>query len=93
MAHAGRLPLVWLFLDDPVAKTLHLLNLEEFTELLDGCAPNVIACHSFVILSTLVTARYLHSKVQGLHKFHEEIGDIEAERVWLRQAIITDEVG
>jgi hypothetical protein len=69
MAHAGRLPPVWPFLDDPIAETLHLLNLEEFTELLNGCAPDVIVRHSFAILHTLVTARYLHAKVQGLHKF------------------------
>jgi hypothetical protein len=69
MAHAGRLPPVWPFLDDLVAETLHLLNLEEFTELLNGCAPDVIVRHSFAILRTLVTARYLHAKVQGLHKF------------------------
>jgi len=55
---------VWPFLDDPVAVTLHLLNLEELTKLLNGCAPDVIVHHSFAIL---VTARYLHAKVQGLH--------------------------
>jgi hypothetical protein len=69
MAHVGRLPPVWHFLDDPVAETLHLLNLEEFTELLNGCALDVIVRHSFAILRTLVTVRYLHAKVQGLHKF------------------------
>jgi hypothetical protein len=84
-------------LDDPVAETLHLLNLEEFTELLNGCTPDVIVQHSFAILRTLVTARYLHAKIQGLHQslrgVHEEIGDMEAERVRLRQAVPTDEVG
>jgi hypothetical protein len=96
MAYAGRLPPVWPFLDDPVAESLHLLNLEEFTELVNGCAPDVIVRHSFAILRTLVTARYLHAKVQGLHKelraTHMEINDLEAERVRLRQAIPTDAV-
>ena len=49
------LPPVWPFLDDPVAETLHLLNLKEFTELLNGCAPDVIVRHSFAI-------RYLHAR-------------------------------
>ena len=93
MAHAVRLPPVWPFLDNPITVTIHLLNLEEFTELLNRCAPDVIVLYSFAILRTLVTARYLHAKVQGLHKFHEEIGDMEAERVQLRQAVPTDEVG
>jgi len=57
-------------LDDPVEETLYLLNLEEFTELLNWCAD--------------VTVRYLHAKIQGLHKFlraaHEEIGDMEVDR-------------
>ena len=96
MAYAGRLPPVWPFLHDPVAETLHLLNLEEFTELVIGCAPDVIVRHFFAILCTLVTARYLHAKVQGLHKelraMHMEIGDLETEKVRLRQAIPTDAV-
>ena len=37
MAHAVRLPPVWFFLDNPITVTIHLLNLEEFTELLNGC--------------------------------------------------------
>jgi hypothetical protein len=45
------------------ADRLHLLNLEKFTELLNGCAPDVIVRHSFAILRALVTAQYLHPKV------------------------------
>jgi hypothetical protein len=37
MAHAGPLPPIWDFLDNPFAETLHLLSLEEFTEHLSGC--------------------------------------------------------
>jgi len=33
MAHAGLLPPIWDFLDKPFAETLHLLSLEEFTEM------------------------------------------------------------
>jgi len=84
MAYAGLLPPVWLFLDNPVAETLHFLNLEEFTELVNGCAPDVIVRHSFAILRTVVTACYFHAKVQGLHKelraTHMEIGNFEAEK-------------
>ena len=54
-------------------------------------------CHRSPILRTLITARYLHAKVQGLHKelrvAQEEISDMEAEKVWLRQVVPTDEVG
>ena len=42
----ANLPLVWPFLDDPVAETLYPLNLEELTELLNGCAPDVIVHRS-----------------------------------------------
>ena len=63
---------------------------------MNGCAPDVIVRHSFAILHTLVTARYLHAKVQRLHKefraTHMEIGDLEAKKVRLRQAIPTDAV-
>jgi hypothetical protein len=44
----------------------------------------LIVRNSFAILRTLVTARYLHAKVQGLQNYiraaHEEISDMELEQ-------------
>ena len=65
MTHAGRLTPIWSFLDDPVAETFFLLNIEEFIEKMNGCAPDVIVRHSFAILRTLVMARYIHAKIDG----------------------------
>ena len=43
MAHTDPLPPIWDLLDlQPAAETLHLLNLVEFTDLLNGCAPDAI---------------------------------------------------
>ena len=40
-AHASPLPPIWDLLDcQPQVETLHFLNLEEFTDLVNGCAPD-----------------------------------------------------
>ena len=64
MAHAGPLPPFWDLLDcmQPQLETLHPLNLEEFTDLVNGCAPDALLRNSFVILRMVATARYLHLK-------------------------------
>ena len=63
MAHTGPLPPIWDLLDlQPSAETLHLLNLVEFTDLLNGCAPDALVRNAFVILRVVATARYLHLK-------------------------------
>jgi hypothetical protein len=42
MAHTGPLPPIWdLLYLQPSAETLHLLSLVEFTDLLNGCAPEL----------------------------------------------------
>ena len=51
MAHTGPLPPIWDLLDlQPSAETLHLLSLVEFTDLLNGCAPDALVRNVFVIL-------------------------------------------
>ena len=42
--HAGPLPPIWDLLDcaQPQVETLHLLNLEEFTDLVNECAPDAL---------------------------------------------------
>ena len=63
MAHAGPLPPILDLLDcQPQVETLHLLNLEEFTDLVNGCAPDALLWNAFVILRMVATARYLHLK-------------------------------
>ncbi len=43
MAHTGPLPPIWdLFNLQPNSETLHLLSLVEFTDLLNGCAPDAL---------------------------------------------------
>lgn len=43
MAHAGQLPPLWPFLENPTKETLHIINLEAFTEKVnDGCAPDAL---------------------------------------------------
>ena len=69
MAHTGPFPPIWDLLDlQPSAETLHLLNLVEFTDLLNGCAPDALVRNAFVILRVVATARYLHLKSQELHE-------------------------
>ena len=85
IAHAGSLPPIWDLLDcaQPQVETLHLLNLEEFTDLLNGCAPDAL-----VILRMVATARYLHLKAQELHdaliSVHITFGDDLEEKIRLR---------
>ena len=85
MAHAGPLPPIWDPLD--CQPTLHLLNLEEFTDLLNGCAPDALVQNSFVIPHMVATARYLHLKAQKLHdaiiSAHITIGDDLEEKIRL----------
>jgi hypothetical protein len=82
MAHTGSLPPIWDLLDlQPSTETLHLLNLVEFTDLLNA----------FVILRVVATAHYLHLKSQELHEAlreaHVTIGEEADERVGLREEI------
>ena len=82
MAHTGSLPPIWDLLDlQPSAETLHLLNLVEFTDLLNA----------YVILRVVATAHYLHLKSQELHEAlreaHVTIGEEVDERVRLREEI------
>jgi hypothetical protein len=86
MAHTGPLPPIWDLLDlQPNAETLHLLSLVEFTDLLNGCAPDALVRNAFVILRMVATARYLHLKSQELRealmKAHVTIGLEADERV------------
>ena len=91
MAHAGPLPPIWDLLDcaQPQLETLHLLNLEEFTDLVNGCAPDDLLRNAFVILRMVATARYLHLKAQELHdaliNAHITIGDNLEEKIRLRE--------
>ena len=95
MAHTGPLPPIWDLLDlQPSAEILHLLNLVEFTDLLNGCAPDALVRNAFVTaryLRVVVTARYLHLKSQELHEAlreaHVTIGEEADERVRLREEI------
>lgn len=45
-------------LDQRAPPLPHLFNLEEFTEMVNRCAPNALVRISFAILRTLVTTRY-----------------------------------
>ena len=66
---ARPLPPIWDILDvQPNAETLHLLSLVDFTDLLNGCAPDALVRNAFVILRMVATARYLHLKSQELHE-------------------------
>ena len=90
MAHVGPLPPIWDLLDlQPNSETLHLLSLVEFTDLLNGCAPDALVRNAFVILRMVATARYLHLKSQELHEAlmeaHGTLGDDAEERVRLRE--------
>ena len=49
MAHTGPLLPIW--------DLLHLLNVVEFTDLLNGCAPDALVRNAFVILRVVATAR------------------------------------
>ena len=88
MAHTGPLPPIWDYLDlQPSADTLHLLSLVEFTDLLNGCAPDALVRNAFVILRMVATAHYLHHKSQELHEAlmeaHGTLGEDADERVRL----------
>ena len=91
MAHAGPLPPIWDLLDceQPQLETLHLLNLEEFTDLVNGCAPDALLRNAFVILRMVATARYLHLKHKELYdaliSAHVTIGDNLEEKIRLRE--------
>ena len=75
----------------PSAETLHFLDLVEFMDLLNGCAPGALVRNAFVILRVVATARYLHLKSQELHEAlreaHVTIGEEADERVRLRGEI------
>ncbi len=90
MAHTGPLPPIWDLLDLQLnSETLHLLSLVEFTDLLNGCAPDALVRNTFVILRMVATARYLHLKSQELHEAlmdaHGILGEDADERVRLRE--------
>ena len=92
MAHTGPLPPIWDLLDvQPSAETLYLLNLVEFTDLLNRCAPDALVRNAFVILRMIATVRYLHLKSQELHEAlmdaHETIGLEVNEKVRLREEV------
>jgi hypothetical protein len=58
MAHAGPLPPLWdLLAIQPSVEPLHLLSIVEFTDLLNGCAPDALVRNAFVILRMVATAR------------------------------------
>ena len=42
MAHTDQLPPLWPFFDDLTNETFHLIILEEFTEMVNGCAPDAL---------------------------------------------------
>ena len=84
-------------LDKRSSETLHLLSLEEFTDIVNGCAPNAITRNSFVVLRIVSIARYLQLKTQELHEAlqdaHKIIGLSKADKVLQRSANPTDKVG
>jgi len=51
------MPPIWDLLDKLSNGTLHLLSLEEFTEIMNGCAPDALVRNSFVILRIVDMAR------------------------------------
>ncbi len=62
-------PPIWDLLDhQPSAKTLQLLSLVEFTDLLNGCSHVSLVWNAFVLLRMVTTARYLYLKSQELHE-------------------------
>ena len=63
-AHYGPLPPIWDLLDKPSNTTLPLLSLEEFTGIMNRCAPNA--------LRIVCLARYLELKTQEIHEALEE---------------------
>ncbi len=90
IAHTGPLPPIWDLLDlQPNSETLHLPSLVEFTDLLNGCAPDAFVRNAIVILCMVATARYLHLKSQELHEAlmeaHGKLGEDADERVRLRE--------
>ena len=77
MAHTGPLPPIWVLFDlQPTAETLRHLSLVEFTNLLNGCAPDALERNAFVILRVVATARYLHLKSQELHEALKAAHDV-----------------
>ena len=83
--NTGPLPPIWDLLDlQPNSETLHLLSHVEFTDLLNGCAPDALVRNAFVILRMVATARYqeLH---EALMEAHGTLGDDAEERVRLRE--------
>jgi hypothetical protein len=64
----------------PNSEILHLLSLVEFTDLLNGCAPDALVRNAFVILRMVATARSLH-----LMEAHGILGEDADERVRLRE--------
>ena len=49
-----------------------LLNLEEFTDIMNGCAPDALRRNSFMILRIVCMARYLKLKTQEIHEALQE---------------------
>ena len=92
MAHVGPLPPIWDLLDcQPTVETFHLLNLEEFTDLVNGCTPDALVQNSFVILRMIAMAGYLHLKAQelpdALQRAHSTIGDALEEKIRMRDPV------
>ena len=61
MAHVGELSPIWDLPDFTSAETLHLLSLVEFTDLLNGCSPDILVRNAFVLLAGS------HSSLQRPH--------------------------
>ena len=64
-----------------------LLDLDELTDLINGCASDDLVRNSFVILGIVATTRYLHLKAQELHdaliSAHTTIGGNLEEKIRL----------
>ena len=67
MVHFGPLPPIWDLLDKRSDEALQLLSLEEFTDIVNGCAPNALLRNSFAILRIVSMARYLQHKTQEIY--------------------------
>ena len=64
----GPLPPIWDFLDKRSNETLHLLRLEEFADIVNGCAVDALMRNSFAILCIVTMVHYLNLKTREIHK-------------------------
>ena len=64
-------PPTWDLLDKP-SKSVTLLSLEEFTDIVNGCSPDALRRNSFVIFRIVCMARYLSLKTQEVHEALQE---------------------